>query len=484
MRHLLVLFLFLGGLGYFVAHGGNFVAGPAPTPQLSYGPANEREFIERCGPPSADGQPVPVRMLASAEKAVWLDGAAAKFGQLCFNIQIQITTLDGMQAVEALLAQRLNPTVWAPENDRVLRYFEYRAKQQRGGQPPNLGEQTDLLRSPLVWLTTKRRELVRQQLLDAEESQEGAWLRSACPLVPRNPPGAPGGDLATMRPGRWVDWYLATRPPQPLARRRPRARLLPPEIDPLERELSDWGHVKFGHPHPTRTAPGLDALLMLSHDFLLPPASSPGDSPAQGPDLAKRLETQEPALHSFLRRCEAGVITWPTSGSALASEIFQLGGTKYDVVAVYEHMAIPVLRQGAKYEEQLPDPLRVTYPQPTLWSTHPAVVLGGDDPGRQRERAAARRWLAYLRSAEQQELAIEQGFRPGSPQVTVGAYRSPGNPFLHLQRQGIRAEVPQSESPTFDGETVAKLMRIWGQATLRYFIPEASSPKGEPASRN
>lgn len=471
MRHIVILILVLSALGYFVAHGGNFASHSAPSSRLTYANVTSIKTVDLCGVPTPDGKPVKIGMLASREMQPWLDAAVIAFGSICPNIQVQIISMNSFLAVDELLSGRLSPTLWAPENDNMLRYLEHRVRQTKHPRLFAMEERTPLLSSPLVWMMPDSRSRRLKSLLAFAGDSEGMWMQTGCAMVPRSVNGKGSTDLADMLPGTWSAWYAATHPkvPVPKRARQPTPSPSSLEADPLLSEFRVWGRVSFGHADPSRAPVGLDALVLLSYDFVMPPSLRDGlasEIPAQPPNiLTQRIMDQGSLLQDWLRRCEAGVPHWAKSDAPLVNALAEMGSDHHDIVAVYEHLAIPVMR---RMTHQMPEQLRIVYPEPTAWSTHPVVMLDPDNSQRNVERRAAQKWIAHLLSEEQQNRAIELGFRPGAPRLSAREYRAPTNPFLSLQLWGIDPEITRHEPPPLDGEAIEYLIKLWGQATGHY----------------
>lgn len=486
--------------------GGNFKRERRPVSEIADVSTVSVESRQRCGPRAADGQPVRVKMLYSADKLPWIEYAAARFAALCPNIQLDLSAMSDGETVHAILAGSAQPHVWAPADDLVLDYLDARWRQRTGRALFAIDQKVELVQSPLVLLIWDQQARVLDTLLQNQPSDDGFWMRSLCPLLPRDP------DLTTvtlkdMVPGRWIDWYAQLAPPASDAaspapdtetgrRRRgrrtqdaPVARApaaLPLHTDPRLPSpdvIERWGSVKLGHTPPNRSASGLQTLYLMAFDYLLPraeraTASTPppavaSDEPPpaeQVPPLsplstlfAQRLAMRRDALQRWLQRCEAGVEPGPTSARHLAEAMFTLGPSRYDGVLVYEHVALALLQKI----EGADSAMRVRYPQPTLVSRHPAVLLGLDDPAQRDAHDAARRWLDFLRSREMQARAIELGFRPIDPAVSIRAHDDFANPFLRARRSGISIEYQSVEIPPPSGEALTELIEIWQAAVGR-----------------
>src|SRR5208337_4768754 len=103
--------------------------------------------------------------------------------------------------------------------------------------------------------------------------------------------------------------------------------------------------------------------------------------------------------------------------------------------------------------------LHVDYPEPNMWNEHPYYIL--DVPwSNQAQRAAAADFLAFLMSEPIQRQALEHGFRPGNPDVSI---RFADSPLLRHAQHGLQIHLPgMCEPPRAD--TIKKLLTAGTEA--------------------
>ncbi|MDI1433374.1 substrate-binding domain-containing protein [Polyangium sorediatum] len=455
---------------------------------------------ELCGPPTKDGRPVVISMLSSDDKRAWVEQAADRYAKLCPNIQVQLSVMGDIESADAILAGEQQPTLWAPADELVVRYLDTRWRKEKNQDKPlfDVDQKRSLVESPLVVLIWEDRLQAVDAIMSARSSEQGPWVDLLCAFVP--PQADPSG-MATedLIPGRWIDWYESILPapprkktPAPAAPRR-RAEETPevpknvyrapfPTLD----ELRQWGVVKFGHTSPTRSASGLESLYLMAYDYVLPPKERPdavakaiSDAQAQAdrhgsvvstdiavPDFKRAFAKRKQALGRWLKRCEGGLDAAPNSAKLLAETMFNVGPSRYDAVVTYEHLTFPILDQIDGFVNVMHD-MRVIYPTPTIMNQHPVVLLDGPASLTDPQRLAATKWIDFLHSEEMQKKAIDHGFRPANPVVSIRGYYSTTNPFLRLRRYGITFDTPIVEPPRVDGELVNELIRLWEDATGR-----------------
>ncbi len=484
LRDIFTLVVFVAMIGYVGVKEVLLRRSTNYKPQLTYPQTLTAEFKERCSVLRLgnDDTPLNVSMVYSEDKRGWIEAAAARFARLCRNIQVRLIPMEDFEAVDALVADKLHPTLFAPSSEMVLQIAAEQFQKHHG--KPLFAPQTatSLVTTPLVWLVFTSRHQVLQSILNSGRSQEGPWMQFACSGVSREPPpNAPGNldaaidDSQQLLPPLWSDFYanfgpLVAAPEPPLLPRRRRAKLTPPpqmvpdsaQIDLLTR----WGRVKFAHAHPGRASSGLATLYLLAYDFLVPPSARLQGAPSA--DLASLLSKRHEELQDWLRRCEAGRRHFADTTQWLTADILRQGPQMYDGVVTFEQAALPLLKQLIAYQDNLEANIRVVYPQPTIWNRHPVVLLAPDSPAHADERAAANKWIAYLLSEEMQHRAIASAFRPVRAEIELQSYPASSNPFVSLGKVGVQLDAHKNEPPRLPDKAVWELLHTWKKATSHY----------------
>ncbi len=483
---LLLLLALVLALGYFLRRGGNFMRHSPPAPTLVDTHLGGEAGIGLCGDVSLGARPVAIEMLYSEDLRAWMEPAADRFARLCPNIQVRLTAMGDIEAADAILAGRIQPTIWAATDELSLRYLEGRWALHGDALPFSLAERVELVHSPLVLLIWQERLRLLSAILRTEASSEGRWTRSLCAGIARDPvlTGLPPESLL---PGTWADWYASLLAPlEALPSPRRRARPVVPAVRPIGdeplptlAEVQSWGRVKLGHTSPTRDSAGLAALYLLAYDYLLPPvapaAAASSEDAGQGTASATSAavagaafeaayDSQRIALRKWLRRCEGGLELPPRTARQLTANLFNVGPSLYDGVITYEHLALPYLDRVDSHASAL-GRLVLLYPAPTLLARHPAVLF---HTGVREQQLGAEQWLKFLRSKPIQQAAIDAGFRPATSQVTLRGYEAESNRFLRLRRYGVLVQPTLTEAPRIPGKTVRSLIELWGEVTGRH----------------
>jgi Ca-activated chloride channel homolog len=124
-------------------------------------------------------------------------------------------------------------------------------------------------------------------------------------------------------------------------------------------------------------------------------------------------------------------------------------------------------------------PLVAIYPKEgTLYSDNPLFILNAPwvDAA---QKEGARKFEEYVRRPENQRRALEFGFRPGNPQVAVGAPITKAN--------GVDPEQPRNVLPVPEPEVLTSILDLW--ATQRkearvLLLIDVSGSMGDPATED
>ena len=208
-----------------------------------------------------------------------------------------------------------------------------------------------------------------------------------------------------------------------------------------------WGRFKFGHTEPNRSNSGLLTLVLMAYEFA---------------NKERGLSLEDVAQQRFLdwlRTFERAVArpggSLTHSTGTLMREMVLRGPSQYDCLLVYENLAIDYLLAARDHWGEL----HVDYPEPNMWNEHPYYIL--DVPwSNQPERAAAADFLAFLMSEPIQRRALEHGFRPGNPDISV---RFADSPLLRHAQDGLQLHLPRMCEPP-PAETIKKLLTVSAQA--------------------
>jgi len=351
--------------------------------------------------PVASAPSVTVTMVYGTEKQGWIEEALAAFKKQSPEIDVQLVGKGSLDAAQAILDGKLQPTVWSPADTVVLRLLEsdWRTKNQTDLFAPTGDDAPQpLVITPLVYAIWEDRAEV---LLKASKTKYISFKTLHDAVA--NDQGWPA---------------VGGKP--------------------------EWGFVKLGHTDPSRSNSGLQTLLLMTFDYY---------GKQGGLQVADVLD---PKYQQFLVEAEKGITRFETSTGTFMTDMVRFGPSKYDIAVVYENLAISQLENAQGRWGNL----KIYYPDVTLWSDHPAAILQGawvTEPQKQ----AARKWLAFLRSRPVQERALTYGFRPADPSVALKTTDA-NNPFNRLGPYGIQLDVPPvAQIP--DGAVLRNLLTLWSR---------------------
>jgi len=366
-------------------------------------------------PPSTTAAPLPaatpvkpsvieISMLYSSEKKDWIEAAGALFQKAHPEIKLTLTAMGSLDAARAIAEGKEKPTLFSPADSLVqnLLSFDWKAV----NKTDIVAQSGDDVPQPVV---------ITPLVFVAWEDRGAALLKAS------------GGSIGWKTIHAGVNAHDGW---------------------PAVGGQAPWGFVKLGHADPARSNSGLQALFSMTFDFL----GKPG-----GIEVGDLLK---PKLQTFIKELEKGVPKLESSTNAFMTDMLRFGPSKYDIAVVYESLALSqIANADGRWGK-----LRVYYPATTLWSDHPVEVLQAPwvTPD---QKAAARAFIAHLKSRPIQELAITYGFRPADPTVPLKTADA-ANPFTKLTDRGVKLDIPPMAAPP-SGEVVRTMLQMWGRVVAK-----------------
>jgi eukaryotic-like serine/threonine-protein kinase len=372
-------------------------------------PEQTNQILDRELEPASNPQKSPVPIVAEpesveiniaygTEKQQWLEAAISEFHNTSAGrlISVNLFGMGSMEGAQAVLdGPGLTPIhVWSPASSAFRDHFEKEWRAKHADKPP-ISKSENLALTPMVfvmWATRREHFLKKYAQVTFQTLAQ-----------------------AMAEPAGWGT--IAGQ--------------------------ADWGRFKFGHTHPGQSNSGLLALVLLAYEVshkehnLTP--SDVGNSKVQ-----TSLENFE---HGVAR--PGGSLNHSTG--TMMREMVLRGTSQYDCLLIYENLAIEHL--GAAKDRW--GELHVDYPEPNIWNEHPFYIL--DVPwSDSRKRAAAAEFLKFLMSEPIQKRALQYGFRPGNPLVSV---RFPESPLVRHANHGVRIDLPRMCEPAND-EVLQELLAL------------------------
>jgi len=368
-----------------------------------YGPLGYAPFPLPIGPART---PVIVTVWYGTEKEAWLTAAVERYQATAPTlnrrpIQIELKGLGSREMIDQIVQQQWGtgapPTVISPASSLWVELLksDWSTRTNTAIVADGPDAMAPLVLTPLVLV---------------------AWEERAKVLWPRGPTNV------------WHDLHDALVDPQGwVGRGGP----------------GTWGFVKFGHTSPLTSNSGVQTLLLLAYGFY-----NKG-SKLSGGDILN------PQFQQWLTEIEQGVPEFGDSTGTFMTDMVRFGPSKYDVVAVYENLAIQDI---AAAQGRWGQAIRIYYPPATLLSDHPFVTLQAPWTTPE-QRAAAAQFRAFLLSRPIQELALQSGFRPADPSVAI-VTNDPDNPFNKYKPFGVQVDIGQQvEVPPTD--VLNTLLDLW-----------------------
>ena len=166
-----------------------------------------------------------------------------------------------------------------------------------------------------------------------------------------------------------------------------------------------WGSFKFGHTHPAYSNSGI--LSLIAENYA-------ATGKVRGLTIA---DVENPKTRAFVNGIEASVVHYGSSTGFFGRKLFDSGPQYLSAAVLYESMVV----ESYSNAKAMPFPVVAIYPREgTFWSDHPIGIVDRDWVTPER-REAAQIYINYLLATPQQQKALTYGFRPGSPEVPVGA---------------------------------------------------------------
>jgi Ca-activated chloride channel homolog len=166
-----------------------------------------------------------------------------------------------------------------------------------------------------------------------------------------------------------------------------------------------WGAFKFGHTHPAYSNSGI--LSLIAENYA-------GTGKVRGLTVA---DVQSPKTRDFVNGIETSMVHYGSSTGFFGRKLFDSGPEYLSAAVLYESMVV----ESYSNSKTMPFPVVAIYPKEgTFWSDHPVGIAERDWVTPER-REAAQIYISYLLAIPQQQKALTYGFRPGSPDVPVGA---------------------------------------------------------------
>ncbi|MEO5726780.1 MAG: VWA domain-containing protein [Byssovorax sp.] len=168
----------------------------------------------------------------------------------------------------------------------------------------------------------------------------------------------------------------------------------------------EWGPFRFGHGHPDFSTSAM--LSVVSSIY----AAAGKTSGLTAEDL------RNPTVIERVGSLERAIVHYGESSSWLTEKLCTKGPAYLSAVTLYESS---VVQANDRYKKEMPFRLVAIYPKEgTFWENHPTGIVNADWVSPE-QREAASKFLAFATSREQQQKALQYGYRPTDASIPVGA---------------------------------------------------------------
>jgi ABC-type Fe3+ transport system substrate-binding protein len=353
-------------------------------------PAVNRSALEANDHPRPGG--VEIGIAYGTEKKLWLEWAVQEFAKTREGegVSIHLIPMGTLEGAQALVGGDERIHAWSPASGVCEDDFRKEWSARRGGKP--ISRREDLALTPMVFVMWEER-------YQAFSRERGAVSFESI-------------RKALQEQSGWG--AIAGKP--------------------------EWGLLKFGHTHPGQSNSGIQTLVAMAYEF---------HHKTKGLAVG---DIVDPAFQDWVGKIESGASARSNSTGNLMREMVLKGPSSFDLLFVYESVAIDYLKSA----EGRWGAIRVVYPERNLWNENPYYVLDAPWSSTDQKKAASA-FLDFLLDERAQREALVHGFRPGNPAIPV---RAAGSPFSLYASHGLRVDLSQvCETPS--AEVVKNLLASW-----------------------
>ncbi len=310
------------------------------------------------------GASVTVSIVYGSEKKEWLEPLVEQFNAAGNKttdgklIVIESTPMGSIESVRGILDGTLQPTVWSPASSVYIPVANAEWRKVHGDDLAT-GNPKDLVLSPVVIAMWRP----MAQALGWPDKALG-WADIA--------------ELATSEEG----WSAYGHP--------------------------EWGQFKFGHTHPAYSNSGIVSIIAEAYA---------GAGKQRGLNEA---DINSAEVREFMTSVEKSIIHYGTSTGFFGERMFERGPSYLSAAVLYENL---IVAQEAKRlnGQSAQIPVVAIYPKEgTFWTNNPYVIVNAPWVTEEQKEAASV-FETFLLERPQQLKALEYGFRPADPSMSLSA---------------------------------------------------------------
>ena len=341
---------------------------------------------------------VTVTVIYGSEKQEWLDPLVKQYNDAHNKtadgktIIVQATAMGSIESINGIIDGSLQPTVWSPASSIYIPVANAEWKKTHSDDLVT-GTPNNLVLSPVVIAMWRP----MAQALGWPEKALG-WADLA--------------QLATSTDG----WSAYGHP--------------------------EWGLFKFGHTHPSYSNSGIVSIIAEAY------------AGAKKQHDLTQADLQSPELIRFMTDLEGSVIHYGSSTGFFADKMFTNGPSYLSAAVMYENL---VVAQESKRlsGDSSQIPVVAIYPKEgTYWSNHPYIILNASWVTADQKEAAGD-FETFLLDKPQQLKALELGFRPVDPSISLSTP-------LDAQH-GVDVSQPKTVLEIPSAEIINDIQTLWTQ---------------------
>jgi Ca-activated chloride channel family protein len=341
---------------------------------------------------------VTVTVIYGSEKQEWLDPLVKQYNDAHNKtadgktIIVQATAMGSIESINGIIDGSLQPTVWSPASSIYIPVANAEWKKTHSDDLVT-GTPNNLVLSPVVIAMWRP----MAQALGWPEKALG-WADLA--------------QLATSTDG----WSAYGHP--------------------------EWGLFKFGHTHPSYSNSGIVSIIAEAY------------AGAKKQHDLTQADLQSPELIRFMTDLEGSVIHYGSSTGFFADKMFTNGPSYLSAAVMYENL---VVAQESKRlsGDSSQIPVVAIYPKEgTFWSNHPYITLNASWVTADQKEAAGD-FETFLLDKPQQLKALELGFRPVDPSISLSTP-------LDAQH-GVDVSQPKTVLEIPSAEIINDIQTLWTQ---------------------
>ena len=345
---------------------------------------------------SVGGNTVVVSIVYGSEKRAWFEPLIEEFNDSNTKtstgerIVIEAEPMGSVESAEKIIDEAIMPVVWSPASSAFVPVAESRWRQNHTEELV-YGTPEDLVLSPVVIAMWEP----MAQVLGWPDEAIG-WADIA--------------ELATSENG-WAEYGYP-----------------------------EWGEFKLGHTHPGYSNSGVISTI----------AEAYAGADKQRDLTLEDVNSQE--VFDFMAAVESSIIHYGRSTGFFADKMFTRGPSYLSAAVLYENLIVE--QETARLSgESSQLPVVAIYPKEgTFWSNHPYVILNTPWVTDQ-QKEAAEMFLDFLLETPQQEQAIEYGFRPADPSISLSTPLD--------ENHGVDPTQPQTVLPVPSAEVIEEVLTLW-----------------------